>query len=83
MTPSRTQQEITLVDVPCEIEYHYYRGCRGARDGKYGPPLEPDEPADVEIESVKFGDVEMIEYVTEDDLQKMAQNILDDIQAGE
>jgi len=39
-------QEIELA-----VEYGYHRACRGARD-RYGVPLEPDEPASCEIESV-------------------------------
>lgn len=44
-------------EVQVEVEYTYHRAHRGARDnlcGKRGagPPLEPDEPAEIEIESV-------------------------------
>lgn len=40
-----------------EVNYAYHRGCRGARDSLggvrgAGPPLEPDEPPSVEIQSV-------------------------------
>lgn len=31
----------------------YYKG---RRDGKYGPPIEPDEPEHWEIESINFED---------------------------
>ena len=45
-------------EVDVEVEYHFRRGCRGSRDslgGKRGagPPLEPDEPDEIEIESIK------------------------------
>jgi hypothetical protein len=51
-TIERDDQEIKL-----EVEYSAYKGCKGARDslgGKAGagPPLEPDEPPSIEIESV-------------------------------
>jgi hypothetical protein len=51
-TIERDDKEIKL-----EITYSAYKGCRGARDslgGKAGagPPLEPDEPPSIEIESV-------------------------------
>jgi hypothetical protein len=41
-----------------EVEYDFYRARAGARDSLggvrgAGPPLEPDEPAHVEIRSVK------------------------------
>jgi hypothetical protein len=44
-------------DLEVEVEYTFSKGCRGARDslgGKAGagPPLEPDEPDEVEIDSV-------------------------------
>lgn len=80
---SKTKIEVTLVDVPVDVEYIYYRGCRGARDGRYGPPLEPDEPPEVEIYSIKFNGIEMIEYVTDLDMEKIATDILDDIKSGE
>jgi hypothetical protein len=52
-TIERDDEEIKL-----EITYSSYAGCRGARDslgGKRGagPPLEPDEPASMEIELVR------------------------------
>lgn len=34
------------------VEYEYHRAYRGARDGRYGVQLEPDEPAHVTISSV-------------------------------
>lgn len=35
-------------EVEVLVEYEYERACRGVRDS-YGAPLEPDEPAGVEI----------------------------------
>jgi hypothetical protein len=35
------------VELTCEVEY--YRAYRGMRDGRYGPPIEPDEPAHCEL----------------------------------
>lgn len=40
--------------IEMEVEYEYTRACRGARDS-YGVPLEPEEPEDVEIETVSIG----------------------------
>lgn len=37
-----------------EVEFSYYPACRGQRD-RYGVPLEPDEPEDIEIEIVSIG----------------------------
>ena len=44
-------------EVEVTVEYCFHGGCRGARDslcGKRGagPPLEPDEPDEIEIESI-------------------------------
>jgi len=46
------------VEIKLDIEYTYYKGCRGARDslcGKAGagPQLEPDDEPEIEILSVK------------------------------
>lgn len=35
-------------DVIVDVEYEYYKASRGSRD-RYGCPVEPDEPAFVEI----------------------------------
>jgi hypothetical protein len=80
MKTSKTTREITLVDVPCEIEYTYYKGCKGARDGRFGPPLEPDDPPEVEIISVMYEGHEMINNVTTDYIDELATEILDDIE---
>ena len=40
--------------IEMEVEYEYIKACRGARDS-YGVPLEPDEPEDIEIETVSIG----------------------------
>jgi len=38
-------------EVPVTIEYTYYGGCKGATEN--GIPIEPDDPEEVEIVSVK------------------------------
>jgi hypothetical protein len=45
-------------DIDVEVSYVYHRAYKGARDSiggvrNAGPPLEPDEPAYIEITSVK------------------------------
>lgn len=35
-----------------EVEYSYCKGYVGSTDGRFGPKLEPDEPAHFEIDSV-------------------------------
>jgi hypothetical protein len=77
---SKTNRELTLVDVPCEIEYTFYKGCKGARDGRYGPPLEPDEPPQVEIDAVVFMGRDLTEYLTDEDREKIEIEILEGIE---
>lgn len=31
-----------------KVYFTWTPGCRGSRDGRFGPPLEPDEPAGIE-----------------------------------
>lgn len=50
-------EEDAEIEIPVRVEYAYYPFCRGQRDsfgGKPGAglPLEPDEPAYVEVEQV-------------------------------
>ena len=45
------------VEEPITVEYKYQKGCRGARDScggirGAGPPLEPDDPPEIEIVNV-------------------------------
>lgn len=67
-----------------EVDYVFHRGYRGASDGKHGPPLEPDEPATIEITQVidqKTGeeiDDSLIEKYR-DDLEGQAWEDLRDI----
>lgn len=37
---------------PIIIYYTCHAGCKGRTDGKYGPAIEPDEPAYIEIDHV-------------------------------
>ena len=49
----------TTITIEVEVEYTISKGSRGSRDSLggargAGPPLEPDEPAEVEITSVRI-----------------------------
>ena len=60
----KTHQSIVLVDVPITVDWTFSPGCRGARDSLggirgAGPPLEPDEPPEIEIVSTKLGSTEV------------------------
>lgn len=59
-----SMSELTILDADIDVEFKFYKATRGARDsfmGKAGAgaQLEPDEPADIEIQSVKFNGVEV------------------------
>jgi hypothetical protein len=41
-----------LADKPVTVYFTHHRLVRGSRDGRYGPPIEPDEPEHCEIDSV-------------------------------
>ena len=57
MSVYRTHMEIDDVeDVPVEVQYASYPGCKGSRDGRGGLPLEPDEPPCISIEGVRASD---------------------------
>ena len=48
----------TTIEIELEVEYKFHKGGPGARDslcGKAnaGPPLEPDDPGEMEITSIK------------------------------
>lgn len=77
---------ITLDDVDYEVEVHYtyHRAYRGQRDSLggvrgAGPPLEPDEPAMVEIESVICDDFDILDTIPKRDLDWLEGKCLDDV----
>ena len=43
-------------DQPIVVTYRTWPARKGKRDGRGGPPLEPDEPAGIEIERVERDD---------------------------
>lgn len=45
------ENEETGEETTYTVEYTFYKGCRGSRDS-YGVPLEPDDPAEIEITRV-------------------------------
>lgn len=44
-----------IEDVPVTVHYTAYPFIAGGRDGLYGPKIEPDEPARIEIDWVGCG----------------------------
>jgi len=71
------QTEITELEfqgVPMTVEYTYHPGTHGARD-RFGVPLEPDEPATIEISDVRVADVDVWTLI-EDDVEKIEDLIM-------
>ena len=62
--------------LPVTVAYSYYPLSRGTTDGRYGPKIEPDEPAHVEIDSIKSDDGAECE-VSEDEINSLEAEIMD------
>lgn len=72
------------VEVSIDIQYTYYRACRGARDScggirGAGPPLEPDEPASIEIDSVVEHDMGTDIELTDSETEKFTEEIMESL----
>jgi len=67
-------------DVPVTVHYTAHRACLGATDGRYGPKLEPDEPAWIEIDEVLDADGQPVltSYEQEEAIQLEIAEALDD-----
>lgn len=59
------------------VTYTFHRACAGSRDGLTGPPIEPDEPAHCEIESIDGPDGKPFD-VTKKELQEIERECLED-----
>ncbi len=82
MTVYRESDEDEADDdvVEVVVEYAYHRTLFGARDslsGKAGagPPIEPDEPAHVEIQSVTMADTGEEVELSDDEARELMQRI--------
>ena len=82
-----TTIEVEDITVSVEVEYSYTKGCRGARDSLCGvrgagPPLEPDEPPEVEILKVTAEDgQEILEKLDSSEIEGLEEKAFED-QAG-
>lgn len=77
-TLTREAEDGEDIEIPVVVSYTFHRAHRGATDGKYGPPLEPSEPAHIEIDDVSTPSGEWI--CTEDDeLAKLEAEIMSDL----
>jgi hypothetical protein len=73
-----TTLEIDEVEVELKVAYTFHPAYRGARDGRFGPPIEPDEPACVEIDSVTNKEGKEIE-LSEENLAIIQQRAEEDL----
>jgi len=79
---SYTYQTTITREIEIEVEYTPHRACRGRTDGRYGPPLEPDEPAGIEIESVSIAGSTTRFELTEDEEREIEEQICDELADG-
>ena len=64
-------------EVPVTAELSYHRFCPGSTDGRFGPKLEPDEPAGFEYEGAETDDGESIE-LTDSEIQDICSELESD-----
>ena len=72
-----TTATITLYGIELEVKFIYHKGSRGLRD-KYGAPLEPDEDASIEVESVGLtnnAEVDLCPLLSTDAFEKIEEEI--------
>lgn len=58
MKPSFHKTKVSFT-AEVEVEFNFHPGCKGARDGLGGPPIEPDEPDSVEIIRARLNGTEI------------------------
>lgn len=57
--------EVTVKGIPLEVEYDYYKGCRGQREQGTGIQLTPDEDPEIEINAVSVAGVEVTDLISD------------------
>jgi hypothetical protein len=68
-------------EIAISVFYRYSKGCRGKTDGPGGLPLEPDDPAHVEIEYAIDGTGETVELTNKEEnriIEDICNKIWDD-----
>ena len=70
----------TIITIEVEVEYDATPPCRGARN-EYGVPMEPDTPAEVDINSVKVGPHDVMNYIDEGTLGEIRDACFEDANA--
>ena len=66
-------------ELPFEVEYNYYAPSLGSRDS-YGVPLEPDEPAAVEICSVTLYGIEVLNVLPKNIIRELEEQAMKEVE---
>lgn len=67
------QTTVNIAGYDFEVEYTITPGSRGSRDG-FGVPLEPDDPGELNIDSITFSGIDITGFV--DDLCSSLQDLI-------
>ena len=75
-SPSTKVVEMNLVDVPVAVEFLYHGPCKGYREN--GIQMEPDDPPEAEIISIKHCGTDVTKHIMEADIEKLQESIIDE-----
>ena len=72
---------ISIAGCDCEqeakVRYIHAKAIRGLRERSSGIQLEPDEPESAEILTINLGDFNIMHLLTDEQLQAVAQDVLE------
>lgn len=63
------------VEIPVEVSFTYWPPSRGSRD-KFGVPLEPDYPAEIEVQAVLHDGEDILLTLSEEQIQRLEEECL-------
>lgn len=66
---------VKVKGVPLEVDFSYLHFRRGDKD-KYGAPMTPDDPEDVDIEEVRCGEHEILCLMDDSSYSQVKKEIL-------
>lgn len=73
------KREIIAHEVECMVDFDYSPPCRGARERSSGIQLEPDEPENVEINSISIVGQNITSIVTEEFFEAVCLEVLHEL----
>ena len=68
----------TEINVDVTVHFTYSKGVKGTRD-KFGVPQEPDDDPEVEVTSVKVGDVDVLESLPKPCVDSLVEEAWDEV----